>query len=156
MKIYLERLILNEWESKKEIQARVFFEKFNKIENIPINPFMENASTKKMLGGLLKTLIREFHPSTITFLSESWMASFEGSDAKTKTEEALKKYGKVSKMPEKIESVMLLMWSPRSTIFKMWAIDRTKKQPLLVPWEDFEVPITQEDEMNPIFKNPFS
>lgn len=76
-------------------------------------------------------------------------------EAKMKAEEDLKKYGSISKMPQRVEGVVLIIWTPAQTFVKFWHIIRPKgEKAYLKEVEEIITHITEEDPVA-TFQNPF-
>lgn len=124
----LENLIYKYWDEQKEIEPLVFMETPEGPAYLMIRELMRGATEKRGLSDIIRAMVRIKKASICAMMTEVWMAEFEGDNAEKLADEAIKKYETASKVPEKIETVILLIWTKDSTHAKIWAIDRTQAQ----------------------------
>lgn len=118
---------------------------------------MDSSAKKEVLAKMLPGLIRVSNASRVAFICEMWMIEQKSTnlaDDEKRIKDQYKQYGQIKNMPQKVESLMLLIWSKYSTITEFWKIDRSVNPPVLIKKMDTEQAI-KEMPLGAIFQNPY-
>lgn len=149
-----EKYILETWKKHEDFPPMVLFARNSQFSLMPVHELMGESHHKQMLNDLIRVFAKKTFADRVALISESWMAKFEGSKTNNVdriADKELNKYGSISNMPNKIEVVMLSLWTKELNILKLYNVDRLKGA--LEPQEEMQTPITEEMIGN--FQNPF-
>lgn len=154
----LEELTQNECHYKKVIEPKCFFIKENKKTHFEISEYLTNDLQKDVLNSIIQAYVKGEETQICAMVSEMWMTFVKVSDfseAQEKINEKMNEYGRIRNMPDRIECVLLTIWTDQKTIGIIWKIDRTIDPPTLNLYHETEHDINMEGTIHTILKNPF-
>ncbi len=149
MKEIFELWIQDEWAKNLEVRPIAMFKTMGRITLMPISEFLEDGRDMRDFNKALRAVRFLENATEIGWVSEGWHASFKSKD---QVKSAMAEHKEVRLIPERIESVTLMLYTKMSTRLINYAIDRTLAPPKLVPWSDDEGAIGKE---NGLLQNPF-
>lgn len=153
MKEDIEQYIFGEFSKKKEVEPAVFFMVNGRPVKVGVKQYMDKAESARMVHRVIKDFIPiASQGNSVThaaFVSESYMKVFSGDNAEGNAQAMKAEYKEIRLMPSRIETVMLLFWTPDTVEMIHWEITKTGLKKLDLP------PVGKADKQNGIVQNPF-
>lgn len=153
----IEDICFKEFRKMGEVLPYVYFMTSGSMAIMPCRHLMTEESSTERLNDIIKLITKENNADMVCFVCESYlyMQTFKTENraaAELHIDELFKKHGKISNMPERIEVIMILLWTPEINNMITLEIKRIPK-PELIFRSEMITSIKQLSEAN--FQNPF-